>query len=149
MITHARGERTAAVAALILTVILTTACQGGSTSPSAPTGIAVDRDGPTIVTISIESDRAARLSDHTIPFTATARLSDGSVQDITPIATWRSSNPAVATVEAGLVRLLDSGEVTLSAAYRGAVGTLHVSVTVFRNAAAVVPIKSTKRNGRG
>jgi hypothetical protein len=65
-------------------------------------------------------------------FTAVARLSDGSQNDVTALADWRSSNLAVATVEAGRVSLLDSGELTLSAAYRGAVAQIHVGVTIFQ-----------------
>ena len=84
--------------------------------------------------ITIDRDRETRVNNHTLLFTATARLSDGSQTDVTALADWRSSNPAVATVEAGRVRLMHSGELTLSAAYRGAVAQIHVGVTIFGDA---------------
>ena len=80
--------------------------------------------------ITIDRDRETRINNRTLLFTATARLSDGSQKDVTALADWRSSNPAVATVEAGRVSVLDSGELTLSAAYRGAVAQIHVGVTI-------------------
>jgi hypothetical protein len=87
--------------------------------------------------ITIDRDRETRVNNRTLLFTATARLSDGSQKDVTALADWRASNPAVATVEAGRVNLLDSGELTLSAAYRGAVAQIHVGVTIFGNAPAL------------
>jgi hypothetical protein len=46
-------------------------------------------------------------------------------------------------VEAGRLNLLDSGELTLTAAYRGALGQIHVGVTIFKDTPAVVRIRGS------
>lgn len=50
-------------------------------------------------------------------FTATARYSDNSTEDVTSSATWTSSNEDVATVSAGVVTLKAAGEATISVSY--------------------------------
>ena len=105
----------------VLVGLVTVACSGSSTAPTAPT----DHDRP----MTVNRDAFTR-----------PRASDGSQKDVTALADWRSSNPAVATVEAGRVSLLDSGELTLSAAYRGAVAQIHVGVTIFGDAPALAPV---------
>jgi hypothetical protein len=47
--------------------------------------------------------------------TATAQFHDGTKADLTNSATWKSSNTAVATVSAGLVRGVSAGTLSLSA----------------------------------
>ena len=133
----ARHARTCARVSSILVGLVTVACGGSSTSPTAPAGTAVARHDPTVFMITIDRDRETRVNNRTMLFTATARLSDGSQKDVTALADWRSSNPAVATVEAGRVSLLDSGELTLSAVYRGAVAQIHVGVTILGDAPAL------------
>ena len=50
------------------------------------------------------------------PFTAIGMFSDHSTLDITPAVTWKSSNPAVASVAAGgLVTAVAVGSVTITA----------------------------------
>jgi hypothetical protein len=62
--------------------------------------------------------------------TATARLSDGSTEDVTNVATWESSNIAAAIVSStGLVRILGGGEVDIRAAYLGVTNSSHLFVT--------------------
>jgi len=134
-----RHARTCARVSSILVGLVTVACGRSSTSPTAPTATAVSRNDPTVLMITIDRDRETRVNNRTMLFTAIARLSDGSQKDVTALADWRSSNPAVATVEAGRVSVLDSGELTLSAAYRGAVAEIHVGVTIFGDAAALAP----------
>ncbi len=56
-------------------------------------------------------------------FTATVAYSDGSTRDVTSLATWTSSNSAVATVAAGLVTGIASGAVTISATYQWLIGS--------------------------
>ncbi len=50
-------------------------------------------------------------------FTATARYSDNSTEDVTSQATWNSSDTSVATVSAGVVTLKAAGETTISVSY--------------------------------
>lgn len=134
-----RHARTFTRVSSIIVGLVTVACGGSSTSPTAPTGTAVSRNDPTVLMITIDRDRETRVNNRTLLFTAIARLSDGSQKDVTALADWRSSNPAVATVEAGRVSLLDSGELMLSAEYRGAVAQIHVGVTIFGDASALAP----------
>lgn len=51
------------------------------------------------------------------------------VHDVTTSATWTSSDPAVASVAAGLVQAIKPGAVTIRAARGGASGALDVTVT--------------------
>jgi hypothetical protein len=70
-------------------------------------------------------------SSSSSPFqlTATARLADGSTQDVTLIASWESSNAQLASVSPnGYVRILGNGEVDLRATYHGVTGSAHTNV---------------------
>lgn len=63
--------------------------------------------------------------------TASARLSDGSSQDVTRSATWESSNAAVATVStSGFVSLVANGETDIQATYSGLTTSAHLKVTI-------------------
>lgn len=55
---------------------------------------------------------------------AYATFSDGSAYDVTPFATWTSSNQAVATVNAyGIVTAQGTGKATITAHYQGKTGS--------------------------
>lgn len=59
-------------------------------------------------------------ADDRFQLTATARLTDGSTQNVTSLAAWESSNPLVATVSStGFVTVVSSGETDVRATYRG------------------------------
>jgi len=60
--------------------------------------------------------------------TASARLADGSTQDVTRSATWESSNSSIATVTGGLVSVVANGEVDIRATYQGTTGSTHIAV---------------------
>lgn len=71
--------------------------------------------------------------------TATVTLSSGNVvlrgvtyygQDITPRATWTSSNPAVATVRDGVIQPVSAGTATITPSYPGAAASTGIAVTV-------------------
>lgn len=71
------------------------------------------------------------LSSAFFQLTATARLSDGTSQDVTRSATWSSSNTSIATVSSiGAVTILANGDVDLTATYQGVSGSTHVTVSV-------------------
>jgi hypothetical protein len=48
---------------------------------------------------------------------ATVRFSDGTTEDVTSVAQWSSSNPSVATVDAGLVVPRSQGSTTVACSY--------------------------------
>jgi hypothetical protein len=64
-------------------------------------------------------------------FTALARYTDGSVQDITAAATWSTNAPLVATVNpAGLVTAVGAGSAIIQASYASVTGAFTVNVSV-------------------
>lgn len=56
-------------------------------------------------------------------FTATARYTDNLTADVTATADWASSNPGVATVAAGAVQTVTTGQTVLTATFDGIFGT--------------------------
>lgn len=65
--------------------------------------------------LTIDPPAATLAKDTKAVFTATGHFADGSVRDLTDSVTWTSSNPAVATVEAGMVSALSTGNSTIEA----------------------------------
>lgn len=62
--------------------------------------------------------------------TATARLSDGSTQNVTGLATWHSSDSATATVSSsGFVRVLATGPIEIRAVYQDMTGSSRLIVS--------------------
>jgi trimeric autotransporter adhesin len=66
---------------------------------------------------------------------ATGTFTDGTTQDLTPLATWGSLNTAVATVsnvsgQSGLLFGAGGGTTTINAVYNGITGSTTVTVTV-------------------
>jgi hypothetical protein len=114
----------AGVTSLALTMFV--ACSGNkNTSPSAPT------PSPTPgVTVSSVTITNATLSSSTYQLTATARMSDASTRDVTMSAAWESSNPSLATVSAaGVLTVINTGEVEVRATYQSVTGSLRILVT--------------------
>jgi len=67
----------------------------------------------------------------TSQLTAKATLSNGTIQDVTALSTWSSSNPAVATVTSGgLLRVTQLGAADITATYQGMSGKLSWSLQV-------------------
>lgn len=101
------------------------ACGGSNKSPTAPT--------PTVQSVILSVNQAAlNKRGATAQMSASARLSDGTSQDVTGTCTnWQSSDQNVATVSAsGLVTAQNSGGTTVSAACRGVIGSVNLSLTV-------------------
>lgn len=62
--------------------------------------------------------------------TVTAHLASGADQDVTSLATYESSDPAVATVSStGLITAVGEGTATITATYQGASDTCAVTVS--------------------
>ena len=96
-------------------------CSSSPTSPSSPTGVYVQPGESTSMTLS-------RIGQ-TVQLSASAAFSTGN-QTVTAIATWQSSNTAVATVSGGLVTAVAAGAVTIAATYQGKAGTLNLTVAL-------------------
>ena len=90
----------------------------GPTSTAQPSVTALTVDGTSVIAVGKTSQ-----------FTPNARLSDGTTQNVANAATWRSTDPSIATVSSvGVVTALLPGMITITATYRGRSATLAVSV---------------------
>ncbi|HEY1912624.1 MAG TPA: carboxypeptidase regulatory-like domain-containing protein [Vicinamibacterales bacterium] len=106
------------------------ACGGNSTTPT-PTPAATPTPTPTPnATVSAVVVGGPASATTTFQLSATAKLSDGTTQDVTGTAHWESSDTTVATVSAtGTVFVMGSGSVSLKATYQNVTGSLQTVVT--------------------
>jgi hypothetical protein len=87
------------------------ACGGSSSSPTQPSG--------TLQSLVIQNSEALEV-DTTVQMSAIGHYSDSTTRDLTSQATWSTSDPQVATIEAdGKATGHAPGEVTIQAAYQG------------------------------
>ncbi|WP_342373760.1 Ig-like domain-containing protein [Myxococcus stipitatus] len=87
---------------------------------------------PRVLTgVEVTPATASVITGATQQFTALARYSDTSTEDVTSTATWRTSDGVIATVNgAGLATgVAAGGPVTLTATYSGFNGTARLTVT--------------------
>ena len=76
----------------------------------------------------------------TLAYRCLAIDSTGSSQDVTQLATWTSSNPAVATVDAtGLVTAVAAGSAAIQAAYSGLTDSKIAQVEVTLSGITIYP----------
>lgn len=102
-----------------------TAAFGGQIGPVS---LAVVKGSPSTVLTLFPTEGWTYLNS-TLQMTATYTPSGGKPQDVTTLATWTSTNPAKASVSAGLVSgLVSDGEVLITATYLG--NTTSTLVTV-------------------
>jgi hypothetical protein len=135
---------------LIIVSIIVSSCHSGASSPTpaSPTTPSASAPPPAVSVSSIAVTGAAPKVGQTAQFTATATLSNGTTQVITAQATWQSSNTSVITVStSGAVTGVGSGEGDVTAAYGGATGSQHVTVTP--QTYALVGTISETSTGRG
>jgi Bacterial Ig-like domain (group 2) len=85
----------------------------------------------------------------TSPFTANATLNDGTVQNVTSLSTWRSSNPSVATVSAGGVTGVAAGQADITATYQNATGSIHIAVIATACTFSVDPTSASVNSSGG
>ena len=91
------------------------ACSNSTTAPT------------TVASVSVTG--AVPAMGDTSQFTATAKLSDGTTQDVTGQATWQSSDSTVATVSAtGAVTAIAAGTVNVIATYQTIAGSDQITV---------------------
>ena len=111
---------------IALAALVVTAC-GGESSPSAPTPIGSSAPAtPTVSALRIDGPDTVRTGS-TADYTATATLSNGTTQTVTP--TWSSNSASTASVDNnGRVTGQSHGVVTLTATHQGASTTKTVSV---------------------
>jgi uncharacterized protein YjdB len=112
------------LACTLLVAALCACGGGGGGDASAPGQTTI----PPTTTLSLGSDQAIPKGlAHT--FTATASRSDGATRDCTGDAVWGSSNPAIASVDAGVASGLAVGTATITATCDGAQASVQLVVT--------------------
>lgn len=122
-------RRLLSYAFLSATLASIAACSGSSSTSPSPT----PAPSPTVTSVSISGSNSIK-DGETASLSATATKSDNSTQSVTGLATWQSSNTAVATVSAsGVVSAKSPGTTTISAAYSGRTGQITVTVTAVDN----------------
>ena len=121
-----------------------TATFGGQ---SGPVSLAVVKEGISTV-LTLFPTEAWTYLNSTLQMTATYTPSGGKATDVTTQATWTSTNPAKASVNAGLVRgLVGDGEVLISATYQGVTTSTLVTVshTPLANNIPLMDMKSSDK----
>ena len=114
---------------ICVALLLSAGCGTDAVSVAAPTP-AVPAPTPPAATVTrvVVSGLAAISSD--AQMTASAGYSDGTIRDVTALASWESSAPGFATVSSGgAVTVVGTGSVELRATYQTVVGTMRVAVT--------------------
>jgi uncharacterized protein YjdB len=115
-------------------------------SISSSTTITVS--GPSLVSITITPSVASIPLATSLQFDAVGTYTDGTTQDLTASATWTSSSPAVANVNAGLVAGTLMGTTNISAISGSITGSADVSVTTpILVSIAITPATATIANG--
>lgn len=90
--------------------------------------ITVQPPTPVVAVVSVAVTGSAPAVGSTSQLVAQATNADHSVQTVTTTAAWASSNPAVATVSAGLVTGATNGTVVITATWGGVTGTLALTI---------------------
>ena len=85
---------------------------------------------PSLISISVTPNTASISAGSVQPFDAVGTYSDNSTQDQTSTATWTSSDPTVAAIDAtGKAMALDNGQVTIQATVGSVSGSAQLTVT--------------------
>lgn len=113
------------------------ATHSGLSGSGTITIVARDAEAPTVVSLAIEGNTATRVGQST-PLQAVARLSDGTSQTVTALASWTSDAPLVATVSGGTVAGIAVGQAPVRASYGGQQASATVTVSASTPEAPVV-----------
>lgn len=107
--------------------------RGGATITAAiagTTGSSVVEVSDAVLTqVLVSPSPATAARGTTVQLTATGLYSDGSSSDVTTLATWTSSAPEVATVDAGEATALAKGSTTVTATFQGHSGATLLGVS--------------------
>jgi hypothetical protein len=103
---------------LILVLVLTLAACGGTIAP--PKGDTAKGDN-TLTSITLSCPQGPLKVGANLPYGATGNYADGTTDDISDLASWKSSDPGVATIQAigGLVTAVAPGTTNITASLLG------------------------------
>jgi hypothetical protein len=123
---------------------LATSAAAGAASISATVGT-ISGSAPLRVTAAVLVSIAVSPASASIPsgtsqqFTATATMSDGSMQDVTAVASWNSSSPAAASITtAGLAAAAGAGSSAMTVTIGAVSGSAVLAVTAEQLVSIVV-----------
>jgi uncharacterized protein YjdB len=117
-VSNAAGQHGRVTGVAAGTVIITATSTAATGSKVGTTMLTVTP--PVVATIAVTPGNSTIAATHTLQFTATATLTDGTKQDISSTATWTSSMPTIATIStAGLATGVAAGTTQISAASGG------------------------------
>jgi Bacterial Ig-like domain (group 2) len=104
-------------------VLVAGGCGSTPSTPASPTGT-------TSVAVGVSGNAPANLAPgETRQLFATATRRDGTTSDVTNLATWQSSNPAIATVSpSGVLAAAAEGSIDVFATYENVRGSLHADI---------------------
>ncbi len=102
---------------LFLTLAIGFAACGGDDSPKSPV-IPTSYGAPKVLQVT-GGDAGFNVVGQQRQFTALATFENGLVRNVTTLVEWRTSNAAVATVTAGLVKIVAVGNAEITATFRG------------------------------
>jgi uncharacterized protein YjdB len=131
--------------------VISTAAQGTATitgSLSGVTGSAtLTVNAPAIKSLTISSTNAKIAQGTNVQFTATGTMTDGSMQNVTALVTWTSSNPSAVTINVngapGLAMGVTPGSSTITASATGTSGTVSSSAVLTITSAALTTVNVT------
>ena len=113
-------------------------CQSSTSSPL--TQVVNPIVAPTLVSLAVSPANFSVAAGNTTAFTATGTYSDDSTQDVTAMATWDTSAPDLAQIDAtGLVTAIDDGQVVIQATMGGISASATLTVTPGQLDAVITP----------
>src|SRR5215472_18743878 len=111
-----------ALPAVVLCTSIIISCGGSPNSSPTPT------ETKSLVSVSISPSAVPLAVGATQQLNATGKFSDGTTVNMNAMATWSSSNTAVATVKNGLVTAVSTGSATITATVSGKVASSMITV---------------------
>jgi len=131
--------------------VVSTAAQGTATitgSLSGVTGsVTLTVNAPAIKSLAVSSTNARIAQGTNVQFTATGTMTDGSMQNVTALVTWTSSNPSAVSINVngapGLAMGVTPGSSTITATASGTSGTVSSSAVLTITSATLTSINVT------
>jgi hypothetical protein len=107
--------------------------------------VGVPKPAPTLMSISVSPPTLTREVGNRQQYKAMGTYSDGTEIDLTPVVTWVSSNPAVATIDAtGLATAVSGGQTNITASKDGVISNTAVLTIKVLSSILITPDIATR-----